>query len=136
MKRILIDTNVILDIALMRQPFFEASAKLFYLIDQNKISANITASTITDIYYIAKKERSHELAIQFITGLLDIVEVLGVDKDVVTTALESGLKDFEDAVQVTAAVFNKIEVIVTRNKTDFLESGMKIYTPDEFINSI
>ena len=57
MEKVLFDTNVILDIILKRKPHFEHSAKLFALIDENKIEAHVTASTLTDIYYISKKKR-------------------------------------------------------------------------------
>ena len=59
-----------------RKPFLDLSAKLFRLIDEKKIIAHVTASTITDIYYIAKKDKGNEMAIQFILNLLEIVEVL------------------------------------------------------------
>lgn len=135
MKRVLIDTNVILDIGLKRQPFFESSSELFYLIDQNKIAGFVTATTITDIYYISKKETTSETAINFISGLLGIVDIIGVDKEVVIKALKSGMKDFEDAIQVSAAEYNEISIIVTRNKADFNDCGLEIFTPAEFLKT-
>lgn len=136
MKRILIDTNVILDIALKRQPFFDASVKIFFLIDQKKLIGYVTASTITDIYYISKKEKNHEIAIQFISSLLEIVDIIGVDKDIIITALLSGMKDFEDAVQVSAAEYNEIRILVTRNKPDFHNCNLEVFTPSEFVETI
>ncbi|KOH47041.1 type II toxin-antitoxin system VapC family toxin [Sunxiuqinia dokdonensis] len=136
MKQVLFDTNIILDIALNRKPFFDLSAKLFELIDRKKIKAHVTASTITDIYYIAKKDRGNEIAIQFILNLLEIVEVLGVDKNVIIAAINMELNDFEDAVQVSAARSNEIATIITRNKPDFTKSGLDVFTPAEFIESL
>lgn len=134
MKRVLIDTNVILHIAFRREPFFESSAELFDLIDQKKISAYLTASTITDIYYISKRQKNHETAIQFISDILNILDVIGIDKKVIFDALQRGMKDFEDAVQISAAAFNDIFIIITRNKADYENSGLEIYTPAEFLN--
>jgi len=136
MKRVLIDTNIILDIALKREPFFKSSAELFDLIDQKTISAYLTASTITDIYYISKRQKNHETAIQFISDILNIIDVIGIDKKVIFDALQRGMKDFEDAVQISAAAFNDIGIIITRNKADFENSGLEIYTPIEFISLI
>jgi predicted nucleic acid-binding protein len=136
MKKVLFDTNIILDIALNRKPFFDLSARLFELIDKKKIKAYVTASTITDIYYIAKKDRGNEMAIQFIQNLLEIVEVLGVDKDVIIDALNMEMNDFEDAVQVSAAKSNEVATIITRNNPDFTKSGLEIFTPPEFIESL
>ncbi len=88
MKRALLDTNVILDIALKRQPFFNEAVALFDLIDQKKLTGYVTATTITDIYYISRKEKSNDVALQFIAGLIEILDVVGIDKDVITTALQ------------------------------------------------
>jgi predicted nucleic acid-binding protein len=136
MKKVLFDTNIILDIALDRKPFFDLSAKLFGLIDKKKIIGHVTASTITDIYYIAKKDRGNEVAIQFILNLLEVVEILGIDKNVIVSAINIGMDDFEDAVQASAAAYNEIGTIITRNKPDFTKSGLEVFTPAEFIESL
>jgi predicted nucleic acid-binding protein len=135
MKRLLLDTNIILDIALKREPHFELSSKIFELIDKKRIIGYITASTVTDIYYISRKEKGNEIAIEFISNLIEIVDVIGVDKSTIVKALKSNLKDFEDAVQVSAAENYEIEIIVTRNKSDFLNSGLEILTPKEIIEN-
>lgn len=62
--------------------------------------------------------------------------MLGVDKNIIVKAIKSNLKDFEDAVQVSAAEYNEIEIIVTRNKSDFLDSGLEILTPKELIENL
>ena len=135
MKRLLLDTNIILDIALKREPHFELSSKIFELIDKKRIIGYITASTVTDIYYISRKEKGNKIAIEFISNLIEIVDVIGVDKSIIVKALKSNLKDFEDAVQVSAAEYYEIEIIVTRNKSDFLNSGLEILTPKELIDN-
>ncbi len=118
-----------------RESFFEDAFKLFSLIDQKKIIGIITASTITDIYYISKKEKGHTESINFIKGLIEVVEVIGIDKDIIIKALTSGIQDFEDAIQTCAAELNEIEVIITRNKKDFTNTSLKILTPREFLKS-
>jgi predicted nucleic acid-binding protein len=133
MTKVLFDTNIILDIALKRESFFEDAFKLFSLIDQKKIIGNITASTITDIYYISKREKGHTESINFIKGLIEVVEVIGIDKDIIIKALTLGMQDFEDAIQTCAAELNEIEVIITRNKKDFTNTSLKILTPREFL---
>jgi len=133
MKKVLFDTNIILDIALEREPFFEEAFKLFELIDKREIIGNVTASTITDIYYISKKEKGHKKAIDFIKNLIEVVEVIGVDKDIIIKALCSDIKDFEDAIQTSAAEMNEIEIIITRNEKDFSNSTLKIISPKGFL---
>jgi predicted nucleic acid-binding protein len=136
MTNILLDTNIILDIALKRDPFFDAASEIFSLIDEGKIYCYITATTITDIYYIASKEKNRSIAKEFIKNLIRIVGILGVDQHVIYRALESDIKDFEDAIQVSSANYSNVNIIVTRNKQDFIDCGLNVYTPGELIRSI
>lgn len=136
MIKALIDTNVILDIALNREPFFEYSSKIFDRIDDQILEGFITASSITDIYYIASKQKDKVQARKFLISLIQILEVIGIDKDIVIQALESDVPDFEDAIQVFSAKSNSINLIITRNKADFANSGIKILDPQEFIQSL
>ena len=133
MERVLFDTNIILDIALKRMPYFAHASDLFGLIDDKAIIGHVTASTISDIYYISKKEKGHQQAISFISGLIDILNVIGVDKDTIRDALRTGLKDFEDSIQVSAARFNKLDCIITRNSRDFEKADISIFTPDDYL---
>lgn len=133
MKKVLFDTNIILDIALKRESFFEDAQKLFILIDKEKVTGNITATTITDIYYIAKKEKGHNEAINFIENLLEVIDVIGINKETILKALASKMKDFEDAIQSSAAEIHQIDLILTRNKNDFTDTTIKVLTPKEFL---
>lgn len=117
--KILLDTNIILDIALQRKDFYENSSYIIEKIDQNKISAFLSATTITDLYYIIKKHKSDSVARSFLKDLIVLADVLGVEKSIITTAIDSNMKDFEDSVQATVAEFNSIDFILTRNIKDF-----------------
>lgn len=131
--RIVLDTNIILDIALKRIPFYRDSAELFSQIGLGKVSAFITATSITDIYYIAKKSQGHTTTISFIASLLKIINVLSIDSKIILKSLKSDIKDFEDAIQANAASFNQIDYLITRNKKDFIKSDVKVLTPTEFL---
>ena len=133
MRTVLFDTNIILDIALKRHLFFEDALELFRLIDRKLIVGAVTASTITDIYYISKKEKGHTDSINFVKNLIEVIEVIGIDKNVIKQALASDMKDFEDAIQASASQANDIEIILTRNKNDFRNSSLRIATPKEFL---
>jgi predicted nucleic acid-binding protein len=99
MIQVLLDRNIILDFALERLPYVENSEKLLRFAYQNKIIAYITASMVTDIYYIMRKQKSRDFAFNFLRNLLDIVDIAPVDKKVINGALNSPINDFEDAVQ-------------------------------------
>ncbi len=119
MTRVLFDTNIILDVFLERKPHYENAAKLFSLIDSGSVIGCITATTITDIYFISRKEKGHESSVNFLCDMINLIEVVGVDKQTILSALSSETTDFEDAIQEVAATNNQIETIITRNKKDF-----------------
>jgi predicted nucleic acid-binding protein len=133
--KVLIDTNIILDIVLERQPFIKQARRVLQTA-QAGIVLFLTATTITDLYYITRKARGREIALSFIADLLQFVEVAGVDKDVIMQALRSDIADFEDAIQESAAKSQSINVIVTRNETDFENSVLEIHSPESFLKSL
>lgn len=131
--KILVDTNVILDIVLERQPFYEQSARFLQVSAQSN-TIYITATTITDLYYIVRKAKGREIALAFVEDLLKLVEIAAVDKKVILQALQLGLTDFEDAVQASSAQQEGINIIVTRNEADFSHSGLEVHSPESFLN--
>ncbi len=132
--KILLDTNVVLDIALDRKPFCEAAVRVFEASDFEKIHLFITGSIATDLYYVLRRETGHETAMAFLKDLLECVDVCSVDKTVLLGAMDSDFTDFEDAVQNSAAVGNDLEIILTRNKADFRTSSLTILEPKELVN--
>lgn len=135
MTRALFDTNIFLDIALKRIPHYDNACELFQLIDENIISGCVSATAVTDIYYIVKKDSGHDMGIALLLDIVSIFDVLGIDKKIVINALNSNIKDFEDAIQSLAAEVNQVDVIITRNKKDFKESAVQVFTPKEFLMS-
>ncbi|WP_029282814.1 PIN domain-containing protein [Pedobacter sp. R20-19] len=130
---ILLDTNIIIDIALMRSPFFQDSSKFFARIDGNHIKGCITASSLTDIYCIIKKNSDYKKAISFIESLIMTIDVLNVNRDTIMLALHSNFSDFEDAVQSSAAELNHVDLILSRNVKYFTKSKIPTLTPTEFL---
>lgn len=114
--KVLPDTNVILDIALDRQPFVTAVIRLLQIAPQANLELYLTATTITDLYYITRRATDRATARNFI--LLQFVRVAGVDETIIRQALASPIADFEDAVQVSVAQSLDIPLIVTRNEVD------------------
>ncbi|KPA14124.1 twitching motility protein PilT [Candidatus Magnetomorum sp. HK-1] len=134
--KILIDTNVILDIALERNPFVEHAALLFKIANKKRIHIFMTATTVTDLYYIIRKEKGKDIALSFIEDLIQFVDVASVDKNVVINALRSEISDFEDAIQSFSAKQEGITIIITRNEKDFINSGLEILTPETFLDTL
>ena len=134
MKRVLIDTDVILDFFFDRKPFSDNAAKVLSLCESGEIKGFITSVIISNVYYLLRQTATHEKVIEKLKQLITITEVLTTDKEVVLRALNSDFKDFEDALQNYSAELNGlIDVIVTRNVKGFKNSSLGVMTPDNYL---
>ena len=132
----MIDTNIILDVLLEREPFYENSKGILDLCESKKIHGFISASTATDIFYLVRKSlKSTEEAYKALGNILNIVKILTVTNDDVNSAFTQRASDFEDCLLATCAKSNKCDGIVTRNKKDFLTFGITILSPEDVIDS-
>ena len=131
--KVLLDTNVILDFALERQLFLQDSEQILQLAEQGQIEGFVSASTMSDLYYIIRKQKGRDWAFDFLRRLVTICQVAAVDQSVIAMALASDIKDFEDAIQHSTAIINQLEAIATRNKQDFPADRIQIFTPTELI---
>lgn len=121
--RVLLDTNIILDYLLEREPFLQNAETLFEKIDSEKVVGYVTATTLTDIFYIARKQtQSIELARQAVSTTLTVMIVCSVNRTILESAFASDLADFEDAVQISCAVSQNLDAIVTRDIQGFSNS--------------
>jgi len=133
---VLFDTNVILDVLLEREPYTDAAAKLFALVDNGRINGSICATTATTIYYIAEKSFGRRRAHDQVHGLLGLFEVAPVNRDVLDGALDIGFCDYEDAVLHEAARAVGATAIVTRNRDDFANSAIPTLDPNELLAAV
>ena len=131
-----LDTNVILDIALEREAFFEQSAQIFEKLSEGKIICFVSATSLKDIYFLISKEKSKPVAKDFILDLLEIMEILAVDRNSIVQALNSSFSDFEDSIQNSVATQNGLDWIITRNKKDFRHSELQVLTPEEALEKL
>lgn len=137
MKNILIDTDVILDFFLDREPFSENAAKILSLCEKKKITGFVTPVIVSNVYYLLSQKGKQEKVIEKLKILFSLLEILIIDKNSIMVALNSDFKDFEDALQNYAAVLNgEIDIIVTRNTKDYKKSELGIMNPEDFLKSI
>jgi predicted nucleic acid-binding protein len=137
MTQVLLDTNIVIDFALKREPFYSGASIVFSSVLDGKCEAYLTANSVTDVFYILKKENGHTQTIDFLKVILNFIDILGVDKNLIIKALYSNWRDFEDALQAQTAIGNGIDIIVTRNTKDFQKlQNIKVLTPDEFVEII
>ncbi len=132
---LLIDINVILDVVLAREPWAGDSAHLLSEIDRRggEINGFVASHSLPTIYYIVNKERDRPSAIAAVTDLLKVVDVAPLDASDFHVALAFGLSDFEDAVQIAAALKVEAEYVVTRNPRDYRGSPVALRSPGEIL---
>jgi len=131
MKRVFIDTNVILDFLADRVPFSEDAAILFQLAQDKKIEIFISAISINNTYYILRKVTSHKISIQLVSELEELVEIQETTRDIIRKALKSSFSDFEDAIQYFSAVeIGDIDIITTRDLKGFKKSDIPVLSPE------
>lgn len=135
--KIMCDTNVIIDVLLEREPFEEDSYKILSLCEEHRLDGFVSASSVTDIFYLVRKyTHSTQLAYKAIGKLLEIVKVCSVTNNDVLTAFQKKAKDFEDCLVATCAKSIHCDYIITRNKKDFEEFDIPILTPNEFLQKL
>ena len=132
--KLLIDTNIILDFLLEREPFYDNSKEILKLCALKKFQGFITASSVTDIFYIVHKAlKNTDETYKILTPILNIFEILNVTSNDVKKAFAVKAKDFEDCLMAECAKSNKLTGIVTRNYKDFQDFNVKLYSPENII---
>ena len=134
--RVLIDTNIVMDVLLARRPFVESASRIFSLVEQSKIEASLCATTVTTVEDLLRQSLSRDEARQALRGLLDLFKIAPVNRSVIEKALRSKIEDFEDAVLEQAARLVGAEAIITRNTKDFRRSSIKALDPAELFAAL
>ncbi len=134
--RLLLDTNIIVDVALERQPYFASSQQVLLLVERGQVDGYISASTFGDLYYIIRRGRGQEWTMDFLIWLVTFCQIATVDAVAIERALNANFRDFEDAIQYGTAVLNQLDAIVTRNPQDFPVTEPLILTPNQLIQEL
>lgn len=134
--KVLIDTNIILDVLCKRSDFYVDSAKIFKLCEVKRISGIVSALSIPNIMYILRKELDAEKIKEILDMLFLIFSVVDLKVDDLKKAADMKFKDYEDAVQSACAARIKANYIITRNIRDFTESRVTAIKPAEFLERI
>ena len=133
MKKVLLDSDVILDFFFDRAPHADFASYILSQIELKKLEGFVTAVIISNVYYLLRRKSTHERVIKNLNQLLTLTNVLVIDKQVVLKAMNSKFKDFEDAMQNYAAEsFGKVDLIITRNVKDYRSSEIGILTPEQY----
>jgi PIN domain. len=132
-EKLFIDSDIILDIALSREPHFLPSSLILSSIESKLLDGFTSSIIISNIYYILRKLESHKSAIEFIAKLRLIIKILPVTDEIIKLSLESNFKDFEDSMQYYTAIINNIDYLITRNVKDYARTDISVHTPEEYL---
>jgi len=134
MREIFIDTNVIFDLLLGREPYASRANALFEYTIMNDIVLNICSFSYATVYYVLRKRLSHENVLNNLNWLSLLTKCLSVNQNVIQQAMKSQFHDFEDAIQYFCALqIPKCEAIITRDRKGFKLSTIPFMPPDEFL---
>jgi len=134
-RRVFVDSDVILDVALARQPFVKASKVVLSLLETGRAVGFASSNSITNIYYVLRKSGGDSKAQEFLGNLLKYLTAIPVAHADILNALKSGFSDFEDGVQSYAALSHQCECIITRNVEDYEQSDLDVYLPVQFLSN-
>ena len=133
--KVFVDTNVLIDYICKREQFFVAAKAVFALCFLRKIDIIISSISVVNAVYIGRKHDSIKLKGN-LSRLAEFVSFVDLPASMVLETLKSDWADYEDALQHASALNNNVDCIVTRNKKDFVEASLPIYTPEELLENL
>jgi predicted nucleic acid-binding protein len=131
---IFVDSDVLLDLFLVRRPFYTYTQNLLALAEQNKVRLFTSSVIINNLFYFIAKYENKQIAKQSLGVLIKVCKVLPVDENIVKLALDSEFNDFEDALQYFTAIDFDCEKIITRNLKHYRKSAIPVLTAEQFLD--
>jgi predicted nucleic acid-binding protein len=137
MHDIFIDTDVIIDFLIDREPHSREAAIIFTLIEQKQLKGYVSSLTFSNLYYVLRKIESHNKVIAKLDSISRLLTILKVDQHIIKYAIASGCPDFEDSIQYNCALdYKKIDVLITRNIKDYKGSQIPVMTPADYLKMV
>jgi predicted nucleic acid-binding protein len=137
MTDIFIDTDVIIDFLIDREPHSREAAIIFTLIEQKKLKGYVSSLAFSNLYYVLRKIESHNKVIAKLDSISRFLTILKVDQQTIKYAIASGFPDFEDSIQYNCALdYKKIDVLITRNIKDYKGSEIPVMTPADYLKMV
>ena len=133
MKKIFVDTNILLDLLFQRRGFFLDAKRLFNYSKSRNIDIFISAISINTIYYLLQKKFTKEYSKHLLEYIYDITDILPFDENIIFLAHQSSFKDLEDGFQYFTAKEHHIPFLITRNIKDFTVDDLSILSPQQFL---
>ena len=132
-KRIFLDTNVILDYLLEREPFYYDALKLWAACEEGTVEGYVSALTVNNVHYIAHRLKSETTAMIAVRGILSVFNVVPLDKELMKLAADFHDRDYEDDIQLQSAIRPGCTHLFTRDPTHFHTKALAIVPPSSFL---
>lgn len=138
MKKVFLDTNVLIDYLARRGQFFRPAAQIIQLGQDNKCDLLVSALSFATASFIleAHHKLSNEIIVKKFAQFIQICNVTPVDSLIIDEALASRFSDFEDAMQYYSAIREGADAIITRNSEDFSDSRIEVFEPQQFLDML
>jgi predicted nucleic acid-binding protein len=136
LKRVFLDTNVLLDILLRRDPFYAAGAAIWLKVESRELEGLVSAVSLGTIFYLVRKRSDASTARQALNTMCRVLQIVDCPAQAGHMALQSHMPDFEDALQYAIATLAGADSLITRNPSDFPKRGkVPVLTPEEFLKA-
>jgi predicted nucleic acid-binding protein len=137
MSKLLIDTNIVIDLLAKREPFYNSAAQIFSLADKRKLELSISSLTFANTNYVLSRLKSAQEPREILRRFRILVKVLSLNDKIIDLALnDNDFNDFEDGLQYYSAIENDQDYIITRDLQGFKESKIPVMTAEEFLVTI
>ena len=137
MTKLLVDTNILLDLLARREPHYIGAAQVFSLADREQLVLSVSSLSFSTVYYVLSKNLRSNGARDILRRLKILVQVLSLNDKIIDLALnDHTIADFEDALQYHTALENSQDILLTRNQKDFKKSRLPVLSPDEYLVSL
>ena len=133
MKKVFVDTDILLDLLSGREPFAQSASILFSKADRKKIKIFVSSLSFSNLNYLLSRQFNVDQARRKLLNFKTLVTVLPVTEKTVELALSSDFKDFEDALQYYTAIENNIQTLLTRNLRDYKYATISVMTAEDYV---
>ena len=136
MVKLFIDTNVLLDVILRRESFFKSSADVWAICETGRANGFISAISLNNIHYVARKFIGAEKALEGVRLVLEVFSVVPLDNGIFQAAIDAPFRDFEDDIQLASALRCGADYVITRDLDHYPSGLVRVVPPVEYIGSL
>ncbi len=134
--RVLLDTNIVLDLFLARQPFAAAAAQLWDAAIAQQYTAFVSPITVVNLFYITRKNRDRDIARHAVNAVINTVQIVPISQQTLQYSISLQTSDYEDAVQIASAALAQLDAIVTRDNRGFSAAPITVLSPDALLEQL